>query len=132
MFRTTTHIAFVLLLGLYFNSVPVAWLAYSTFAEKAFAAHCVNPGKPSCHGKCQIISMQAKAEKSGKPQALAIQFAQIHPSLLFSLVVPDVSRVGEKIVWKNIISSVRQGITPTPFHPPRLAGELSQTPNFIQ
>ncbi|MFI5263391.1 MAG: hypothetical protein ACHQM6_02620 [Candidatus Kapaibacterium sp.] len=121
MLRKTNHIALVLLLGLYFNSVPVALLSYSTFAEKIFAAHCVNPGKPSCHGMCQVVSIQNKAEKSGSSRVPQIQFAQIQPSILPTVYIPDLSKFGKGIVRYFITPSVRQGIITSPFHPPKIS-----------
>src|SRR5579871_5673586 len=91
MMRKFTNIALVLLLGLYYNSVPIAWLSYSTFAEKIFAEHCINPTKPSCHGKCQVMAMQNKAEKSGSQQAPSVKLPQFHPPLPVRMIESNTS-----------------------------------------
>ena len=97
MLRKNINIALVLLLGLYYNSVPIAWLSYSTFAEGIFAEHCINPTKSSCNGKCQVMAMQDKAEKSGSQQAPSVKLPQFHPPLPVSIFSKNISPVENKI-----------------------------------
>ena len=119
--RKSRYIALVLILGLYYNSAPIARVSYSTFAESAFAANCVNPGKPDCNGKCQVISITDKAEKSNKSQTPTLQIAQVQPSLLFSTIVPDLSKVGKKILFFHQTPRFLSSIPHSPFHPPRIS-----------
>jgi hypothetical protein len=119
MFRKFfSNIALLLLLGLYYNSVPIAWLSYATFAEKIFAEHCVNPTKPSCNGKCQVMEMESKA-KSGDHQAPSVKLPQFHPPLPVSNISKNITRVANKITFISETPRIHSGILQAPFHPPK-------------
>jgi hypothetical protein len=121
MLRKFSTISLLLLLGLYYNSVPIAWLSYSTFAEKIFAEHCINPTKPSCNGKCQIMSMQDKAEKSGSQQAPSVKLPQFHPPLPVSNFPKNISPKNSKAPYIVETQTLQSGVLQTPFHPPKAA-----------
>jgi hypothetical protein len=108
------------LLGLYYNSVPIAWLSYSTFAEKIFAEHCVNPTKPSCNGKCQVMEMENKA-RSGDHQAPSVKLPQFHPPLPVSSVSKKISLAEKNIHVMFKTPRIHSGILQAPFHPPKVA-----------
>jgi hypothetical protein len=119
MLRRNTNIALVLLLGLYYNSVPLAWLSYSTFAEKVFAEHCVNPTKSDCKGKCQVMAMQSKSGNSNKSQATSIRLPQFHPPLPTSVLSEKKIFSELRVHFLPQTQRISSGLLQAPFHPPK-------------
>jgi hypothetical protein len=117
--RKISHIGLLVLLGFYYNSVPLAWLSYSTFAENIFAEHCINPTNVSCHGKCQVMALQNKAEKSSS-RTHTVKLPQFHPLHHVGSQIVDISTPEKKIILQNPDSEIRSGIVRTPFHPPKV------------
>ena len=117
MRRNALHIVLLVVLGLYYNSAPALWLAYSTVAKNFFVEHCENPTKPCCQGKCKIKHIEdhsASAEKSS-PQ---IQTTEPQPSITTSFCIIKPVRE-HQIVQTEFSCAPLRGIIVSPFHPPR-------------
>ncbi|MEP7235764.1 MAG: hypothetical protein ABI778_10765 [Ignavibacteriota bacterium] len=119
MLRKISHIALLLIVGIYYNSVPIAWLAYSTFAERAFAEHCVNSPRSGCRGKCQVRAIEQNGEKAGHSQTPNLRIIQAEPSYLFSSIIPDAPSGRNRIACFVITLSLLHGTSKPLFHPPK-------------
>lgn len=117
--RTAVHIVLLSCVTLYALSAPVMWGVYYLEADAIAAAYCVNPDKPSCHGKCHMAKLTAK--KSGRDEAPPLVERTIKKPLLFLTSVPAAPSPGERPVpsYGSFSSpSLRNGYPQSVYHPP--------------
>ena len=120
MLRKFSNIALLLLLGLYYNSVPILWFSYSTFAQKVFVEHCVNPENSKCKGKCQVMAMQTNGESSNQDGGLTLKLPQFHPPFPTSSI--DFSaRNHSRLRFISCCLGLSLGIHRLPFLPPKFS-----------
>ena len=120
--RKIFHIIVLLLLGGYYNSVPIAWISYETFAEHAFASHCVNPNIPTCHGKCQIVAMEEKNKTSSNSKNFQLSLPIYHPPLPVTTNSSQTELLHHgKISFCHSDDSILAGNKLLPFHPPKIS-----------
>jgi len=116
--RRSLSLILVLLFTLYVQSAPVAWILYALDADAIAAAYCVNPDKPSCHGKCHIIRTTS-GEKSPTSPASEITLPDLPPFL------GGTFRLSDAVAMNAMFSSATaagtlQGYHPPIYHPPTI------------
>lgn len=117
--RTVAHIVLLICVTLYALSAPVMWGLYYLEADAIAAAYCVNPDKPSCHGKCHMAKLTAK--KSGRDDAPPPVGRTIEKPLLFLTSMPTETSAAERPVPSyGLLSSpsLRSGYPQSVYHPP--------------
>ncbi len=108
----------LVILGLYYNGAPTLWLAYSTFAGKFFAAHCVNPTKPCCKGQCQVKAIEEHSGSSENSQT-KVEFAAPEPTVLSVYYLPEPQQEVQPNT-ENAYYLPADIARCRPFHPPKV------------
>lgn len=117
--KVVANILVLISVMLYSLSVPVTWGLYLLRADAIAKVYCVNPGKPSCHGKCHIAKLTTKGEeKSNTPSLIELNLQK--PLLFFadsrSLLISDKTTIFLHRPLSS--SSLQRGYALGVYHPP--------------